>query len=129
MWKVLIAVVLLTGAAATAFYQTDGKLWGLPELAGLHLKQSPRTDESSPPGTNAGGKAYASRSSNEGPRRGPGRCRRDCERRRNHLHRRHPRNRHAAIRRKSVQITSEIAGRITEIALSEGAPSKPAPQW
>lgn len=123
MWKVLIAVVLLTGAGAAAFYTTDGKLWGLPEMAGLRPASSPHADATNAPSTEApGGKAH-SRAEPAAMGRGAGQS--------------------VAVETanavattstediraigtlqsdESVQITSEIAGRITEIALSEGAP-------
>ena len=44
MWKVLIALVLLTAAAAAAFHTTEGKLWGLSEMAGLHSAPAAKSD-------------------------------------------------------------------------------------
>lgn len=122
MWKVLIAVVLLAGAGAAAFYTTEGKLWGLPEMAGLRPASLPKDGTARAPGaeTPADKAAGAEPATNRGATtrgvavetanavattstediRAIGTLQSD----------------------ESVQITSEIAGRITEIALSEGAP-------
>jgi membrane fusion protein (multidrug efflux system) len=114
MWKVLIAVALLAGAAGAAFVTTDGKLWGLPKLAGLSRAQSDAAKAvgaekpTHQQGTKDSGAAQgiavetanAVATTSTEDIRSIGTLQSD----------------------ESVQITSEIAGRITEIALSEGAP-------
>jgi membrane fusion protein (multidrug efflux system) len=116
MWKVLIALALLMGAAAAAFHTTDGKLWGLPEMAGLRTTPGAKSDGApankaatlAEPEKNRGAAARgvavetanAVATTSTEDIRAIGTLQSD----------------------ESVQITSEIAGRITEIALSEGAP-------
>lgn len=115
MWKVLIALVLLTAAAAAAFHTTEGKLWGLSEMAGLHSAPAAKSD-----GPAAGKEgARAEPAANRGAARGV------AVETANAVATTSTEDIRAIgtlQSNESVQITSEIAGRITEIALSEGAP-------
>jgi membrane fusion protein (multidrug efflux system) len=129
MVKVWIAcVVLALAGGGAAFYMTDGKLWGLTER--LALIQS---EPGYKPGDKADDQKKAESNAAEGKSKGPG-------------------GEAAAGRSaqsiaveaatavsatstqdlsgigtlqsdESVQVSSEIAGRVTEIALSEGAPA------
>ncbi len=118
MRKVLIAVVLLMAAAGSAYYATDGKLRELPRLAGLeHLLAAPdsalpvtksaraekagpsQRDRAGPPSVAVETATAVATTSTEDVR-AIGTLQSD----------------------ESVQVSSEIAGRLTEIALSEGTP-------
>lgn len=111
MVKVWIACVLLALAGGAAFYATDGKLWDLAERTGLARLTAarPAPQPAAPPSTGKGqprdsvaveASAAVSTTSTE-DLRGIGSLQSD----------------------ESVQVSSEIAGRVTEIALTEGAPA------
>jgi membrane fusion protein (multidrug efflux system) len=110
MVKVWIAVLMLALAGgAAAFYATDGQLWGWAERAGL-APQGKGSPSDAGGGPKSGGPqksvavetATAVSTKSTEDLRAIGTLQSD----------------------ESVQISSEIAGRVTEIALSEGAPAQ-----
>lgn len=110
MRKVWLASALLLLLAGAAFYATDGKLWGLAEhvLARPGSEQAQpggaarKSAESGPPPVVAVEAATAVATTSTEDLRAIGTLQSD----------------------ESVQIASEIAGRVTEIPLSEGEPVK-----
>lgn len=115
MLKVWIACALLALAGGAAFYATDGKLWGLPQslMASTSKATAPsdapagKKDASDAKGASSAAQrgvaveaAAAVATTSTQDVRGIGTLQSD----------------------ESVQITSEIAGRITQIPLFEGAP-------
>ena len=111
MVKVWIAFGLLALSAGAAFYATDGKLWGLPQRVGLDpeaLLAAPKapspTQQPTPKGERSQSVAVetatAISTTSTEDIRAIGTLQSD----------------------ESVQISSEITGRITEILLTEGAP-------
>jgi membrane fusion protein (multidrug efflux system) len=114
MVKVWIACVLLALAGGVAFYATDGRLWGLAERTGLSeligASKAPPSEPKAPPAIRkdqpprdsvAVETATAVSTTSTEDLRGIGTLQSD----------------------ESVQVSSEIAGRVTEIALTEGAPA------
>lgn len=117
MLKVWIACALLALAGGAAFYATDGKLWGLPQslMASASKATAPQPSDAPTAKKDAGDAKGAPSAAQRGVAveaaaavaatstqdlRGIGTLQSD----------------------ESVQITSEIAGRITSIPLFEGAP-------
>jgi membrane fusion protein (multidrug efflux system) len=110
MLKVWIACALLALAGGAAFYATDGKLWGLPQSlmasASKDTQPAAKKDASDTKGAAAAQRGVAVEAAaavaaiSTQDLRGIGTLQSD----------------------ESVQITSEISGRITSIPLFEGAP-------